>query len=72
MATLWVTGQPWMDYSSADYPILNGQEDQVWGINKAVLSARAIHFIKGLAGILKVDLPGQWDNWEILFGGGYI
>lgn len=41
-------------------------------MNKAVPSALAVHFIKGLASILKVDLSGQWDNWKRFLGGGYI
>lgn len=65
-----------MDYSSADDPTI-GQFSMAkrmgsGGINKAVSSAGAVQFIKLLAGTLKVDLPGPWDNWERFHGGGYI
>lgn len=61
---------------SANYPTMDqfsmAKKTRSWGINKAVPSAGAVQFIKGLAGILKVDLPGPWDNWERLHGGGDI
>lgn len=76
VATLWVTGQPWIDYSSANYPTIDqfsmAKGIRLWAINKASPSVEAVHFIKGLAGILKVDLPGQWNNWKRFPGGGYI
>ena len=76
MATLWVTGQPQMDYSSADYPTMDqffmAKRTRLWGTNKAAPSSGAVHFTKELAGILKVDLPGPWGNWERFPGGGYI
>lgn len=66
VASLWVSGQPWIDYSSANYPTVDqfsmAKRTRLWDMNKAVPSAGAVYFIKGLTGILKVDLPSQWDN----------
>ena len=64
-----------MDYSSADDPTIGqvsmADRTRSRSINKAVPSAGPVQLIKGLAGILKVDLPAPWDNWE-RFCGGYI
>lgn len=50
VATLWVTDQPWIDYSSANYPTVDqfsmAKRTKLWDMNKAVPSAGAVHLYR--------------------------